>query len=137
MLCRGGQQWGAHRGTRPEGRADHPEGLRAGGRAMPACPSPFGHPKSWGVRKKPPGSGLTQLLEPRQLSLWGRAWSCRTREHPSDASRLPKQEDFQSPLKSHLELSPGIKPGLSLVRFSIFARACFSEKFFKRSGRSF
>lgn len=46
------------------------------------------------------------------------------------SSRLPKQEDFHSPLKSHLELSPGIKPGLSLARFSISARACLSKKVF-------
>lgn len=126
MFCGGGQ----HQDP-ALGRADHPEGL------WPASPSPSGHPKSRDVGKEPRGSAFTQLLGPRQPRLWGKAWSRGTRAHPPDAGRLPKHEDFQSPLKSHLELSPGIKPGLSLVRFSISAPACFSKKFFKGSGRSF
>lgn len=126
MFCGGGQ----HQDP-ALGRADHPEGL------WPASPSPSGHPKSRDVGKEPRGSAFTQLLGPCQPRLWGKAWSRGTRAHPPDAGRLPKHEDFQSPLKSHLELSPGIKPGLSLVRFSISAPACFSKKFFKGSGRSF
>lgn len=114
----------------------------------------------WGEQTTPRGSGQlprAPLATPR-AEMWGRSRGAQRSPSswgpvslgsgakrgpaghgriPPDAGRLPKHEDFQSPLKSHLELSPGIKPGLSLVRFSISAPACFSKKFFKGSGRSF
>lgn len=60
----------------------------------------------------------------RQLLLWaGHPFAEGAGKSQSVADELCKQMDFESSLKSHLELNPGIKPGLSLAKFSIPTQA--------------